>query len=231
MIWLFRFIVAYIIVLGILILLMKPLYQQIGSTCGFYALIYAVSRVQHINKKKVTRRIITDFINSEESFVGEIFDIEKMMEIIHKYFPEIKAQIVCINGIQDLNQQLENNYVVYPCNYKGTPHYYFLEASRKSEYIYRHMFFWKRRRMGKEEFYFQHNNLNKVPEFVWKDYFDQEYKGLNRIYEVIWKIFTYVSDHVLYKTLDEAKKQRKDILYDKKTEINMWGKILIIPKF
>ena len=85
--------------------------------------------------------------------------------------------------------------------------------------------------MGKEEFYFQHNNLNKVPEFVWKDYFDQEYKGLNRIYEVIWKIFTYVSDHVLYKTLDEAKKQRKDILYDKKTEINMWGKILIIPKF
>ncbi len=85
--------------------------------------------------------------------------------------------------------------------------------------------------MGKEEFYFQHNNLNEVIEFVWKDYFDQEYKGLNRIYAVIANIFTYVSDHVLYKTLDEAKKQRKDILYDKKTEINMWGKILIIPKF
>ena len=147
MIWLFKFIVAFVIVLGILVLLMKPLYQQIGSTCGFYALIYAVSRVQHINKKKITRRIITDFINSEESFVGEIFDIEKMMEIIHKYFPKIKAQIVCINGIQDLNQQLENNYVVYPCNYKGTPHYYFLEASGKSEYIYRHMFFCKRRKI------------------------------------------------------------------------------------
>ena len=37
MIWLFKFIVAFVIVLGILVLLMKPLYQQIGSTCGFYA--------------------------------------------------------------------------------------------------------------------------------------------------------------------------------------------------
>lgn len=94
-----------------------------------------VSKVQHINKEKLTRRIIVDFVNSEESYVGEIFDIDKMLDIIKKFFPEIKAQIVCINRTDDLDEQLQNNYVIYPCNYNGIPHYYFLEESEKSCYI------------------------------------------------------------------------------------------------
>lgn len=153
LIWIVEFIIALIISIYISALIMKPLYRQIGPTCGFYALIYGISRVQHINKKKITRRIITECIDSEESYVGEIFDIEIMLKIIRKYFPQIKAKIVHISSIQDLDQQLKKNYVIYPCNREGTPHYYFLEAGKKSKYVYRHMFFWKKYKMDKEKFY------------------------------------------------------------------------------
>lgn len=227
---LFALVVAGGVALGIVALLVKPLYQQIGSTCGFYALIYGVSKIQRINKKKITRRIIIDFINSEESYVGEIFDIETMLDIIQKYFPEIKAQIVPISGMQDLDQQLKNNYVIYPCKYGKTPHYYFLEASEKSQYIYRHMVFWKKSKMDKEELYLQNSNLSELPEYIWKDYFDKEEKGWNGICTKMGELFTYVSDRVLYKRLREAKEQRREMLYDKKSKVNMCGKILIIQK-
>lgn len=84
--------------------------------------------------------------------------------------------------------------------------------------------------MDKEKFYLQNGNLSEVLEFVWKDYFDKEQKGWNRIGAVFTKISTYISDHELYKFLRNNKEQRKEDLYDKKTEVNMWGKILVIQK-
>ncbi len=204
-------------------------YQQIGPTCGFYALIYGVSKVQPIKKKKITRKIITDFINSEESYVGEIFDIDKMLDIVRRYFPEVKAKILCIHGVADLDQQLKNNYVVYPCNHDGIPHYCFLEANEGSEYLCRETIFLRKFKIDKQELYLKNCNLSELPEFVWSDYFDREKKVLT-IKEKVSLILQVISDCVLYRRLQNVQRKRKDMLYDKRTKVNMCGKILVIPK-
>ncbi len=203
-------------------------YQQIGPTCGFYTLIYGISKVQPIKKKKITRKIITDFINSEESYVGEIFDIDKMLDIVRRYFPEIKAKILCIHGVADLDQQLKNNYVVYPCNHEGIPHYCFLEANEGSEYLCRETIFLRKFKIDRQELYLKNCNLSELPEFVWSDYFDTERKIFN--IQNFCVIFQVISDCVLFRRLQNIQRKRKGMLYDKRTRVNMCGKILVIPK-
>lgn len=228
--FLLEIVICFVTFIVLMPLVCKLLYLQIGSTCGFYALIFGISKIKRINKKKIVKRIIMDFVQNEDSYVGEIFDIEIMLDIINKYFSEIKAEIININGIEDLDKYLQNNYVIYPCNHGGIPHYYFLEKNTKSKYIYRHVFFWKKYKLNKDEFYAQNSELGGIIEFVWKDYYDTQIKGWLRVCSIIANICEYSSDSQLYRVLKNAKNERREKLYDKKTPINMYNKILIIDK-
>lgn len=154
-----------LIVIIIFYLIYKIFYQQIGSTCGFYALVYGISRVRCINKRKTVRCWVMDSINCGDSYVGEIFDINKMYQMSKKCFSCVNIQIDKINGIDDLDEQLENNFVIYPYNLNGKPHYCFLENKTKSKYIYRHFCFCRKRKIDKKDLYQKNKDLEDVPVF------------------------------------------------------------------
>ena len=157
-----------LIYITVMVLLIRLIYQQIGSTCGFYSLVYGISKVQKINRKKAVKKIIIDCINSGESFVGEIFDITLMEKISKNHFPDIKVEVVEINGTEDLDRLLEDNYIVYTCNHNKTPHYCFLENKEKTKYIYRHGSF-RKNKISKEKCYQWHEELKSTMEYLFTD--------------------------------------------------------------
>ena len=83
-------------------------------------------------------------------------------------------------------------------------------------------------KIDKQELYLKNCNLSELPEFVWSDYFDTERKIFN--IQNFGVIFQVISDCVLYRRLQNVQRKRKDMLYDKRTKVNMCGKILVIPK-
>lgn len=221
-------VVLILIVIITFYLIYKMYYQQIGSTCGFFALVYGISRVRCINKRKIVRCLVMDSINCGDSYVGEIFDVDKMYQISKKYFPSVNIQIVKINGIDDLDEQLENNFVIYPYNSNGTPHYCFLENKTKSNYIYRHFCFCRKRKIDKKDLYQKNKELEDVPVFIWKTYYDQKKCFLT--WFGFCSIKKIISDFKLYRFLVENERQKKEKLYFKKTDVNMKGKIIIISR-
>lgn len=221
---------AIIVSIIILVVIKRHFYQQVGPTCGFFALVYAISRIELIKKKKVVREIIIDYVKNKKSNVGEIFDIYIMKEILDEYFPSVEANVVNIDGIESLDKYLENHYVIYPCNPSGTPHYYFVERYTKFHYVYCHNYFFFKRKMKKEVLFQQHIELEKVPVYRWNDYYQGKASIIEKINLWYNDSMKFFADPKLYLFLRKIRKERKEGLYDKKTEINMYGKILVIKK-
>lgn len=88
------------------------LYLQIGPTCGFYSLIYGINKVNTIKKKKAVRNIIKQSIESGKSYIGEIFDINTMEQIVKDYYPKVTSKVVAINEQSELDKYLEKYYMV-----------------------------------------------------------------------------------------------------------------------
>lgn len=97
-------------------------YRQCGPTCGFYALVYAVNRLEKVkNKKKSVRELVIKCIEHNQSKMGEIFDINVFLEIASNYVQskEIDAKIKVFFNIDDLKQilmQYDNVIIPYNCS-------------------------------------------------------------------------------------------------------------------
>lgn len=219
-------------VLLCIVIVQKPLYQQIGSTCGFYALVYGISKVAttKFHKKKEVREIIEKSIDCGYSHVGEIFDINIMEQIVRKNYSDVNVEVVELSNINDLDKYLVKNYVIYPCMIKKVPHYVFLEKEKKTKYLYRHKCFAIPRKIDKEKFFQWHQNLEKEKTFKWSSYYMKKRGLWQKIFLLSERLLKITSDCELYKFLNDNEAKKRKELYDTETNVNMFGKILIISK-
>ncbi|MBQ8518770.1 MAG: hypothetical protein IJ455_04065 [Agathobacter sp.] len=208
----------------------KIFYTQIGPTCGYYGLVYAIGKVKDINLKQEVRRIIKCSIDEDKSYVGEIFEINKLSEIAEKYFPDIDTSIKTFNGIEELDELLKNHYLVYPVLRKSlfgklgdTPHYYFIEEAKKGKYIYKTEIFKIRLTKKKSEMVEENVNLKQLDYFCWNCY----YKKKRSLFV---SIAYYIADWNLYSFLNKQYKDKKKVLLNQYSKIDMAGKALAIRK-
>ena len=98
---------------------------QIGNTCGFYSLVYCINSLIPLDHpEKILAEIVQNSIDSDESYVGEAFDIEYLVRIAEKYFSDIVHVSVCqINSEADIFTYLCGARLLFPINSKSVPHY------------------------------------------------------------------------------------------------------------
>lgn len=164
------FIVGLFLVLVLVFLLglvFNILYHQIGSTCGFYALTYGTAKIKLTrNKKRTIKKIIIDSIENKYSYVGEIFDVNTLHQIARRNFPYAEFELADIKSIDDLDEYLIQNYIIFPCIIKDIAHYYFLEKSLGKKYVYRGSVFAGIKMMKKKDLYKLHDSLKEKKNFT-----------------------------------------------------------------
>lgn len=199
-------------------------YVQKGPTCGFYALVYGISRVMPVRKNKMVKKIIMESIDSGISQIGEIFDIRVMLALAQKYFPKADVRLISINAISDIDAALKGGFVIMPgILYQGMPHYYFLEGSEGSEYICRHGDFSKKIMVEKEQIYLRHTELSTLKYFNWDDYLK---KSNNR--RIKDKIGVMLLHPCLQIKLQKIENKKADKLKGRRSKLNMYKKALLI---
>ena len=208
----------------------KIFYTQIGPTCGYYGLVYAIGKVKDINLKQEARRIIKCSINEDKSYVGEIFEINTLSEIAEKYFPDIDASVKAFSCVEELDVLVKEYYLVYPVLKKSwlgklgdTPHYYFIEDIDMEKYLYRTGIFKKNKYMKKSKMLEENINLKELEYFCWNCY----YKKRRSLVSVV---ASYIADWSLYSFLNKQYKDKKKVLLNQYSKIDMAGKVLAIKK-
>ncbi len=104
--------------------------QQIGNSCGIYCLVIACNLFKKncITASKYNE-ILTECIENKYTFIGEVFDINKLLFISQKMFPSLKCEIHDINSPNDINTCLSQGFVILPINTKkNIPHYILLKS-------------------------------------------------------------------------------------------------------
>ena len=208
-------------------------YMQIGDTCGFYSLVYAASKMLHINKKKMVGKIIMESIEAKESYVGEIFDLNTMKKIGKHYFPELEIDIIPISSIDELDSLMEEHYVVLPCLHGNIPHYVFLEGIEDENYLYRGCYYTVRKRKKQESFFQNNVGLSENSLFDWESYYDSRPKEVKDIFKsLLFSCALLLNDPKLYLFLRHNKRYKKDYLIHqvKCTKVDMAGRVVAIKK-
>lgn len=215
-------------VMPILIFFRSRNYRQIGDTCGFYALVYAVSKVKNIDKKQTVKQLITESIEEGTSNVGEIFDIDILDRVAKRYFPDLCFEIVSCKTVEDVDAILmAGKTVVFPYLYSKIPHYCVIEGSSKAHYICRHGYFKSIQRMSKEELVNKNIALDEYTTFKWKDYYDQ--KVGSPVYDIIFNDKEQKwSDKELFTFLKQNRRKKKSLLYDSCTDVNLGSVLLAV---
>lgn len=207
-------------------LLCKYTYAQIGSTCGFYALVYALGQKDStINKKTIVKKIIIESIENKNSNVGEIFDIDIMLAIANDYFPDYGISIQDFQTIQDIQKILQRNYVVFPVCRGTTPHYFFLESISRNKIVYRSDFFCIKLKKQKDKMLEKHEKLEENNTYKWEEYCTTNPTTF------FLKIIFRIGDAEFSKYLDKIYHQRRETLKNETAEINLYHKVLVIPKY
>lgn len=210
-------------------LLFNILYHQIGSTCGFYALTYGTAKIKLTrNKKRMVKKIIIDSIENKYSYVGEIFDVNTLHQIAKRNFPNAEFELADIKNIDDLDEYLIRNYIIFPCIIKDIPQYYFLEKSLGKKYVYRGSIFAGIKIKKKKDLYKLHEGLKEKKEFHWNKYFEN--KDKKKVSNVVLQIIWAISDYKLNRYLNQAEKRVRKEMFNKRTPIDMYGKVLLIKK-
>lgn len=228
-IYTFLFVFAVFVIVLILTFIPLKLFTQIGSTCGFYALVYGMSKVTEIKKRKVVRETILDSLNNGTSNVGEIFDICIFEQIRKKFFNECNCMVGEISCANDLDALLQNYYIVFPILRGSTPHYVFLESFKNNKYIYREGIFSLKLCKKKQTLYNLHEKLKDKKWYMWSDYYKR--MPLNKkICGFILDRCIYVTNYKLFSALNKARKDKRDMLLNKKTKLNMSNVVFCIQR-
>lgn len=236
-------ITPFILILSLLVCLFVYLikrYMQIGDTCGFYSLVYAASKNLHINKKKMVRKIIMESIKGNDSYVGEIFDLNTMKKIGEHYFPELEIDIIPISSIDELDSLMEEYYVVLPCLHGNIPHYVFLEGMEDENYLYRGCYYTVEKRKKQESFFQNNVGLSENSLFDWESYYCKSPINLKDIVKgfvllVPTFIFIFVKlvngrKLYLFLCLNKLSKKKYLIHQVKCTKVDMAGRVVAIKK-
>jgi hypothetical protein len=214
--------IAIPIVVG---LFCKYTYTQIGQTCGFYALVYALNQKDStINKKELLKTMVVENIENRNSNIGEIFDIDIMFAIANHYFPDLGICIQEFQTIQDIQKILQKNFVVFPVCRGSTPHYFYLESVDKNKFVYRSDFFCVKLKKRKDKMLKAHEKLKEKHTYKWQEYCTGPTFQFT-------KIVNRIGDAEFSKYLDEIYNQRREVLKNETEEINLYHKVLVIPKY
>lgn len=223
------FVFAVFAIMLILTFIPLKLFTQIGPTCGFYALVYGMSKVTEIKKRKVVRTIIIDSLNNGTSNIGEIFDVCIFEEIRKKFFKESNCMVGEISCVNDLDALLQNYYIVFPVLRLNTPHYVFLEGFKNNKYVYRDGMFAFKRCKNKQSLYGLHEELNNKNWYAWSIYY-KHIPLIKRISGFILDICIYVTNYKLFTALKKVKKNKRDMLINKKSGLNMSNVVFCIHR-
>lgn len=209
--------------------------RQVGPTCGFYAVCYAVYKGNRIKLKSVSRKAVKWAINNGLSEIGEIFDIEIMQRITKEFFKKDSKIVDFVP--EEIESLLKNYYVIFPYQ-ENTPHYCCIKKIKGNKvYAYNgntnKFFACTKLKENKDELF----SLNQNIAFSWKKYVNGDkgkapafsQKGLKS--PVNWLIPIYIGkDRVFYEWLREIYNEKKQYLEQKAVHLNLKGKILLIEK-
>lgn len=203
-------------------------YKQIGDTCGFYALVYAVSKVTDIDKKQVVKQLIMENIENGMSNVGEVFDIDLLQSIAKNYFPNVYTEVIEFGDASDLDKLLFNGeIIIFPHLHGNIPHYCVIEDVIGDEYVYRHNDFAEYERESKDVLLGKNKSLAQYGEFCWKHYYDKKV-GFRFFDKLCTDKVQKLSDKELLLFFKRNRRKKKAKLYDSSSNINMANKVLTI---
>ena len=117
---------------------MNNKYFQIGNTCGFYSLVYCLDKLVGIdNPPELIDRMVKECKDENITTVGEVFDIDNLLIIAKKYFPQnVEVLKIELRNEKDILNLLKNAMLVFPVDSKGTPHYVSLYSSHREKIEY-----------------------------------------------------------------------------------------------
>lgn len=202
----------------------KP--RQVGPTCGFYALSYAVYKGDKKKLKSESRKAIKWAIKNHLSEIGEIFDIEIMQRIAKEFYN--KESIITDFVPKEMEALSKKYYIIFPYQ-ENNPHFCCIEEIDGNKItVYDGQTDNILDTRNKEELY----HKNKKITFSWKKYVNNSSflkKGLQN--PAIRLISIYAGkDRIFYKWLRKMFYKRRRDLEKKTVHLNLKGKILLIEK-
>ena len=207
--------------------------RQVGPTCGFYAVCYAVYKGDRKKLKSESRKAVEWAIKEGLSELGEIFDIEVMQQITKEFY---KRESKIVDFVPEkLESLLEKYYVIFPYQ-ANVPHYCCIKKmSGNRIYAYNGNAdkIFGSTKYKKNKLFPKNNAIGN--EYSWEEYVKKNSSFLHRGLRknpVNFISPTYVwEDCKFYKRLrDKFYEKAEHLLELKTTPVNMSGKILLIEK-
>lgn len=204
-------------------------FQQIGSSCGIYCLVIACNLLK---KKSITASkynyILTKCIENNYTFIGEVFDINKLLLISQKMFSTLKCEIYDINSPTDINTYLSQGLVILPVNSnKNIPHYILLKLHNNKITAYNNF---PHSHPKASNLYILNKNISNT--FTWtKDIVSPSRISIISTYIISFIVALSTFKYkVNYNKISKNSIKRNSIYAGYKSDVNMKGKCILVKK-
>ena len=210
---------------------------QVGPTCGFYAVAYAVSRLQCTGIRSMVYKLLRASMNDALTNVGEIFDVN-IFERLEDYLNGISITVWSVNSKQQFERWVTRKdcIVIFPCMVNKVPHYRVCLPFDNTRYAIVDSIFLQKnfptKIVSKNSVFADFQMVATEKVFSWSMFYDRRVccNISQRIACLLKNVNAYFYGVRIAHLTQKAIKLNRSELYNKETILNMKNQIVVISK-